>query len=108
MAALLANDLDTLQLTAAALGASEYQIFVEAYRAWHGVDPTPAQIERLFGRYLRRSEVPPFVRHFARHYLTEHPEFLERRAALLRKRQQLDRLSLWCIAAAVVLALTLL
>jgi putative transposase len=71
-----AKDHAAMQATAAARGVSEYQIFVDAYREWHGRDPGDNDIEPDFGRYLRSGVVPEVVRHYLRLYKERHPEQL--------------------------------
>jgi hypothetical protein len=99
------DDLDALRLTAEAMSASDYELFFKAYRAWHGKDPEGEQISALFGRYLRRGELPSFVRHFTRSYLSRHPEIIVTREAEYRKDQRIRHLSFLIIATMVLIAL---
>lgn len=102
---IIEDDLNALQLTAEAMKLSDYQLFFEAYRAWKGKEPEDAQINALFGRYLCRSDLPSFVRHFIRHYLSNHPELVETRKAEYRKDQRACFLSFMIIATMVLIAL---
>ena len=101
------DDLEALQLTAEAMDISEYQVFIEAYRAWHGEEPEPRQIDPLFRQYMRGLRVPPIVRHFTRQYLDEHPAFLRARKARLWKWRQAEFLAFLLILAMVLAALAL-
>ncbi len=107
------GDLDALRLTAEAMKVSDYELFVEAYQAWHGSSPTDKgqldkiQLDKMFGRYLRRGEIPSYVRHFARQYLSDHPEFLAARNATQRKQKRAEYLSFLLILIMVLVALTL-
>jgi hypothetical protein len=100
-----ANDWDILQMTAQAMEISEYQIFVAAYLDWYGKKPDCRQVDRFFGTYLSRGEIPVFVRHFTRHYLNEHPEYLRLYNAQQRTQQQAERVALLLIMILVGLAL---
>jgi hypothetical protein len=71
------SDLDAFLITKKALGISEYQLFIEAYRDWYGDKPHHKRIDALFGRYLHTMDLPFFVRHYARHYLDRHHEALQ-------------------------------
>lgn len=71
------SDLDAFLITKMALGISEYQLFIEAYRDWYGEKPHNRRIDTLFGSYLHTLELPFFVRHYARHYLDRHHEALQ-------------------------------
>ena len=99
------DDLDALRLTAEAMNVSDYELFFKAYRAWHGEDPGDGQMSALFGRYLRRGELPSFVRHFTRRYLNRHPEIIMTRKAEYRKDQRARHLSFLIIATMVLIAL---
>jgi hypothetical protein len=99
------SDLEALRLTAEAMNLSDYQLFLEAYRAWSGEEPDDAQLNAWFGRYLRRGELPSFVRHFTRNYLTSHPQLIATREAEYRKDQRARLLSFMVIATMVVIAL---
>ncbi|MCP5419347.1 MAG: hypothetical protein H6970_08350 [Gammaproteobacteria bacterium] len=70
------NDLTALHVTAVALELSEYQVFLHAYRDWFGDEPREQQIDASFGSYLRKGEIPIWVRHFARCFLAAHPGYL--------------------------------
>ena len=99
------DDLDTIELTAQALQVSHYQIFADAYRAWHGDEAEDAYLDRLFGKYLRRGELPSFVRHYARNFVTDHPEILAARQADRLKRQRAEHLCFFLITLMVLAAL---
>ncbi len=99
------GDLKALRLTAEAMNLSDYQLFLEAYRAWSGEEPDDAQLNALFGRYLRRGELPSFVRHFTRSYLNNHPQLIATREAEYRKDQRARFMSFLIIATMVLIAL---
>ncbi len=107
MGGLPLDDLEALQLTAEAMDTSEYQIFIEAYRAWYGHEPETRQVEHLFSQYMRGLQIPPLVRHFTHHYLEDHPEFLRARQARLWRWHQAEFLVFLFIVAMVVAALVL-
>ena len=71
------SDLDAFQITASALGISEYQLFIKSYQDWYGDSPHSELIDAQFGRYLHTMELPFFVRHYARHYLGSHHEVIQ-------------------------------
>lgn len=51
------------------MGMGEFQLFMKAYRAWYGEEPTEAMIEPYFKRYMTNSVAPFWVRHHARAYI---------------------------------------
>jgi hypothetical protein len=102
-----AKDHTAMQATAAVRGVSEYQIFVDAYREWHGRDPGDNDIEPDFGRYLRSGVVPEVVRHYLRLYKEHHPEQLASYSREQRKADRIRRISFWLIVLMVILALAL-
>lgn len=60
-----------VQEAAAALEVREFDLFRAAYRAWYGVEPGMAALERDFVAYMFRQRLPAYVRHFARQVLAE-------------------------------------
>ena len=101
------RDLHSFHVTAELSESSEYQVFVDAYRAWYGRQPQTCEIEALFGAYLRSGQLPAFVRHFTRRYLADHPEQLAARTARYQASQKADIVALLLIAAMVFGALIL-
>jgi TPP-dependent 2-oxoacid decarboxylase len=99
------NDWIILRMTAQAMETSEYQIFVAAYLGWYGKKPDCHQVDKFFGTYLSRGEIPAFVRHFTRHYLNEHPEYLRHYSAQQKTQQLAERIALLLIVILVGLAI---
>lgn len=54
---------------AARLDVSECAVLDLAHRWWFGRAPSSETFERVISAYLRRGEVPPWARHFAREVL---------------------------------------
>ncbi len=82
--ALQATDLEVFQVTKQVLQVSDYQMFIEAYRSWYGHAPDPIKVEAFFKCYLYDTELPYFVRHFARNFIDTHPQHLQ--SAQIRER----------------------
>lgn len=51
------------------LAIGEFELFRLAYRWWHDAPCDEAVLNRLFGEYLIREAVPPWVRHYCRRVL---------------------------------------
>jgi len=96
-----------MDATASIREVSEYQIFSDAYRDWHGRDPEENALERDFGHYLRCGEVPEFVRHYLRTYGNRNPEKMASYRRALRKAQRIRQLAFWLIVLMVIVALAL-
>ena len=101
------TDFDAFLMTKDALGVSEYQVFRRAYRAWYGYEPSPGQTDSLFRAYLLSSELPHFVRHFARRFLQNHPEVPRAIQERYHRSQRADHISLALIVVMVFGALAL-
>jgi hypothetical protein len=86
---------------------SDYQIFVDAYREWHGSNPEENEVEADFGRYLRLGVVPKFVRHYLRNYKNRHPQEMASYRRELAKAKRLRQAAFWLIVLMVIIALTL-
>jgi hypothetical protein len=99
------NDSTALHLTAAALEVSEYQVFLRAYRDWYGDEPRERLIDASFGSYLRKGEIPVWVRHFARRYLVAHPGYLRALEVQSRRFRQAHGVAILLMG---ILALSLL
>ncbi|MDX1610126.1 MAG: hypothetical protein R3225_08395 [Halofilum sp. (in: g-proteobacteria)] len=93
-----------LRLAADARAESEYDLFVSAWKAWHGTDPPPARIDADFGAYLREEAIPGYVRHFVRQCLEARPDLLRRHAEDQRAVRRARLLSLALIVLAVFIA----
>ena len=78
----------------------EFALFGEAFLAWHGKEASEAEIDFHFSRYIRTGEVPFWVRHQVRVFLSD-PALQKR---LARKR----RISLVCYLAPLVVEYILL
>jgi len=65
------RDSDLATQAAAALRISEFDLFRLAYRTWHGEDPNPQRIEKIFAVYLFNQTVPTWLRQFCREVLTK-------------------------------------
>lgn len=96
-----------LRLVARARDQSEYDIFVAAWRAWHGNTPPGSQIDADFDAYLREQAMPPYVRHFVRHWLDANPDVRRQSVEDRRAVRRARLLALVLIALAVILALLL-
>lgn len=101
------DDRAAMQVTAAIRDVSEFQLFSDAYREWHGHDPTGNALETEFGLYLRLGVVPEFVRHYLRTYRERHPDEIATYQRELRRGQRIRRIAFWVIVIMVLLALTL-
>lgn len=100
-----ARDAERLRAVALARGEGEYDVFVAAWHAWHGDAPPADHLEADFGGYLRSQAVPPYVRHFVRAWLEEHPEVERQRAAERRALRRARLLALALIGLAVAAAM---
>jgi len=58
-------------LAANHLDVSEFEVFCISYQSWHSDAGPEALMERHFGAYLARGEVPAWVRHFSREALAK-------------------------------------
>jgi hypothetical protein len=57
--------MQVVALTARGLEISEFELFVKAFRAWHGRAPVVRDLEREFGQFLnQRCDLPFYVRRF--------------------------------------------
>jgi hypothetical protein len=101
------SDLDAFLITKMALGISEYELFIEAYRDWYGDNPNSKRIDALFGRYLHNMDLPFFVRHYARHYLDRHHEALQSFKEEYRRDKRANALAFSTIILLVMGALAL-
>lgn len=101
------DQVDQLRLCARTLEISEYELFHRAYSAWHGHPPPLPELELRFHDYLRRAELPAWVRHFCRQYLQANPEALSRQQADAAHTRRAGRLALGLIMLSVGLALLL-
>lgn len=101
------QEVERIRLVARTRGVSEYDVFVEAWAAWHGTPAPRQRIESDFDAYLRADAVPGYVRHHVRSWLDAHPEVLERQRADLRAVQRARRLALTFLALALLVVLTL-
>ena len=74
------DDAVALSQTADRLAVSEYRVFELAYRHWYGRVPEAGFLEQAYGRYLNRTELPPWVRDFTRRVDAKerHPVSVER------------------------------
>ena len=61
------------------LEISEFELFEIAWRQWQSSEPDEKELDRLFGAYLDRGELPYWVRDFARSVIND------------PQRQQLER-----------------
>lgn len=61
-------------LAANHLDISEFEVFCISYQSWYSDAGSEAHMERHFGHYLKRGEVPPWVRHFSREALAKADE----------------------------------
>ena len=101
------TDVRDFLLAKEALEISEYQIFFDAYRDWYGHEPSGSSLNTLFGEYLRSSELPHFVKHFARRFVASHPEQVQALLAAYRRSQRAHLIALGALALMVLWALTL-
>ena len=101
------DDRAAMQTTAAVRDVSEYQLFVDAYREWHGQSAAEESLETQFGHYLRSGVVPEFVRHYLRSYQNRHPEQITAYQRELRRGERLRRIAFWAVVLIVLLALAL-
>lgn len=99
------REVERIRLLARAREASEYDVFADAWSAWHGAPPPRARIEADFDAYMRDDAVPGYVRHYVRTWLDAHPEVLERRRADARAVQRARRLALTFLALALLVVL---
>lgn len=99
------EEIEQVRLAARARNESEYDIFVAAWAAWHGSEPSPGQVDADFGTYLREEAVPPYVRHFVRRWLAANPELLRNHIADYRALRRARFLALALIILAVIIAL---
>ena len=65
------DDGAVVTLAANYLDVSEYEIFRASYHSWYSNEGSDALINRHFGDYLMRGDVPCWVRHFSRQRLSE-------------------------------------
>lgn len=98
---------DTLPLMKEILERSEYEIFSEAYSAWHGHPPSERQLVNLFGKYLNSGEVPFFVRHYCREFITNAPDQLSAWQAQQRHAKRVNMMVYLVLAVWVTGALVL-
>ncbi len=68
------TDVRDFLLTKAARETSDFQVFADAYQDWYGHEPAQNRLERVFGEYLKTGDLPHFVRHYARRYVSNHPD----------------------------------
>lgn len=101
------REVERIRLLARAREVSEYDVFVDAWSAWHGAPPPRALIEADFDAYMRDDTVPGYVRHHVRTWLDAHPEVLERQRADARAVQRARRLALAFLALALLVVLAL-
>ena len=101
------TDFRDFLLAKEALEISDYQIFFDAYRDWYGHEPSGSSLNALFGEYLRSSELPHFVKHFARRFVASHPEQVRSLLAAYQRSHRAHLLALGTLALMVLLALTL-
>ena len=99
------DESERLRVVARARDESEYDLFVAAWTAWHGTEPSPGRIEGDFGAYLREEAVPFYVRNFVRQWLDANPGLLRQRAEQRRAVLRAQILALVLIILAVVIAL---
>lgn len=99
------REVERIRLVARAREASEYDVFADAWNAWHGAPPPRARIEADFDAYMRDDAVPGYVRHYVRTWLDAHPEVLERQRADARAVQRARRLALTFLALALLVVL---
>jgi len=59
-------DIEAVAETAALLDVGEFDVFMLAYKYWHGERPAERMIERPFMRQLNGGACPAYVRHFTR------------------------------------------
>ena len=102
-----ADERAVMNLIAAVREVSEYQIFVDAYREWHGRDAEESSLEADFGRYLRSGQVPEFVRQYLRNYQERNPQAMASYRRRLRNAERIRRIAFWVIVLMVILALGL-
>lgn len=93
-----------LRVVAGAREESEYDIFVVAWMAWHGTEPSPQRVDADFGAYLRGEAVPHYVRHFVRRWFEANPTFLQRHAEGNRAAERGRILALALSALAAIIA----
>ena len=71
------DDVYQVGFAARLLGMSDFQLFENAYHAWHGKKPSEELLEHFFNRFLLESVVPFWVRNYVRTFLND-PELQER------------------------------
>lgn len=101
------QEVERIRLVARTREASEYDVFVDAWTAWHGSRPPRQRLEADFDAYLRDDTVPGYVRHHVRTWLEAHPEVLERQRADARAVQRARRLALTFLVLALLVVLAL-
>ena len=65
------EDARVVNMAANLLDVSEFEIFRASYKSWHHDDGSDTLLERQFGEYLKRGDVPFWVRHFSREQLAQ-------------------------------------
>ena len=65
------EDASVVTMAANLLDVSEFEVFRASYKSWHDDDGSDTLLERHFGEYLKRGEVPFWVRHFSREQLAQ-------------------------------------
>ncbi|MDX1764371.1 MAG: hypothetical protein R3231_08630 [bacterium] len=73
------QDVDMVGFVARQMDLGDFDFFMRAYAEWYGEEPTEAEIEPYFKKYLLNSVAPFWVRHYARNYLND-PELVDRLA----------------------------
>lgn len=101
------QEIERIRLVARTREASEYDVFVDAWTAWHGSSPPRHRLEADFDAYLRDDAVPGYVRHYVRTWLEAHPQVLARERADARAVQRARRLALTFLVLALLVVLTL-
>lgn len=101
------HEIERIRLVARTREVSEYDVFVDAWTAWHGSHPPRHRLEADFDAYLRDDAVPGYVRHYVRTWLEAHPEVLARERADARAVQRARRLALTFLVLALLVVLTL-
>lgn len=66
------DDAQAVLWTADILEKSEFEVFEEAYRAWHREAADTNRLERIFADYMFEEIVPFWVRQFTRETLDHH------------------------------------
>ena len=65
------EDASVVTMAANLLEVSEFEIFRASYKSWYHDDGSDTLLERQFGEYLKRGDVPFWVRHFSREQLAQ-------------------------------------